>query len=124
MNSCNLLDMGYQGQKLIWSNKLKRNLILERVDRGWVNPEWITMFPNSNLWHLPRANSGHCPLLMHFDNPSPRLGSKPFRFEPMWLLDDTFKEKIEQAWPLGGDDCIYFKKFTKQPRGLECGQFW
>ena len=102
MNACSLLDLGYQGQKYTWSNMRKKYPIFTRLDRGWVNPEWITKFSNSNLWNLPRVTLDHCPILVYQDNPPPKIGNKPFRFEPMWLLDHTFEEKIKTSWPREG----------------------
>lgn len=98
MNACNLLDLGFHGQKYTWSNMRRRNPFFERIDRGWVNPEWMASYPKSTLWNLYRVTSNHYPLLVRLDSPIPRLGDKPFRFEPMWLLDNTFRENVEQAW--------------------------
>lgn len=82
----------------------KTNPIFKRLDRGWVNPEWMTFIPNSNLQNLPRVTSDHCPQLIHLDNPIPRLRNESFRFEPMLLLDNVFKENIGNTWPMGGGE--------------------
>lgn len=59
------------------------------------NPGWFTKFPNSTLWHLPRITSNHLPLLLNLVKMPQRLGAKPFRFEPMWLLEPTFYGFVE-----------------------------
>lgn len=73
--------------KFRWTNRRRRHPIYERLDKGWANPEWLNIFPNANLWHLPRVSSDHCPILLKLSNNMSSRGEKPFRFEPMWLFD-------------------------------------
>ena len=61
--------------------------------------EWFQLFPNANLWHLPRITSDHCPVLLKLQNEAFVQGEKPFRFEPMWLLDHRFRESALPKWP-------------------------
>lgn len=98
MNYCKLIDLGYNGSKFTWTNKRRNNPILERLDRGWSNGAWCSKFPNASLWHLPRVTSDHCPLLLKLDNPTPRHGPKPFRFEPMWFRDPSFDQTVDRVW--------------------------
>lgn len=99
MDNCQLLVLGFNGPKFTWTNKRKSKPIFERLDRGWANSEWIQLFPSANLWHLPRITSDHCPILLKFQNDPFVQGDKPFRFEPMWLLDDRFREDVLANWP-------------------------
>lgn len=98
MNNCNLVDLGFNGSKYTWTNKRIVRPIFERLDRGWVNPEWICTFPNSSIWHLPRITSDHCPILLHLDLNQKILGAKPFRFEPMWILELSFHTFLATEW--------------------------
>lgn len=61
MNNCKLLDLGYNGERqYTWLNKRKAQPILQRLYRGWANAEWISVVPNSPVWHLPRIILDHC----------------------------------------------------------------
>lgn len=62
------------------------------------NGEWFDAFPNSCIWHLTRISSDRAPLLCKLDNPTLSLGTKPFRFEPMWLQDPSCEGVIREAW--------------------------
>lgn len=75
----------------------KNNAIYERLGRGWTNVEWLTLFPESKLTHLPRVASDHCPIFLSLENKIQNVGDKPFRFEPMWTLDPRFLRVIDQA---------------------------
>ena len=71
MDSCNLLDLGFNGPKFTWTNKRKRNPIYERLDRAFGNGDWLVHYPNSCVWHLPRISSDHAPILCTLDTPPP-----------------------------------------------------
>lgn len=96
MDSYNLVDFDFSGPNFTWTNKRMHKPIFERLDRGWANPEWIQLYPNANL---PRVTSNHCPILLKLENTPFVQGEKPFRFEPMWLLDNRFKEEMLKDWP-------------------------
>lgn len=46
MNSYNLIDLGFIGSKLTWSNKRRTNPIFERLDRCWACQKWILNNPD------------------------------------------------------------------------------
>ena len=91
LDTCNLLDLGFLGPKFIWSNLRQiSNLILERIDRCFVNPEWRLTYPEALVTHLPWVFSNHCPVLVKLSRPLPTTINKPFRFHTMWLLHLEF----------------------------------
>lgn len=51
---CKLDDLGYVGFPFTWSNgRVGTDHIQERLDRAAANEEWRTMFPTSQVFHLP-----------------------------------------------------------------------
>ncbi|GLT37318.1 hypothetical protein SLA2020_116430 [Shorea laevis] len=65
MSDCNLMDIGYSGGRFTWVNIKENNQIIrERIDRAWANPDRRLQFPNTILSHLPRISSDHNLLLL------------------------------------------------------------
>uniref|UniRef100_A0A2N9G7V8 Reverse transcriptase domain-containing protein n=1 Tax=Fagus sylvatica TaxID=28930 RepID=A0A2N9G7V8_FAGSY len=58
---------------------------------------WQNLFQKAGVRHLMAHNSDHNPIALdtHLDLSQ---GSKPFRFEAMWVRDDSSKEVVRQAW--------------------------
>ena len=99
LDSCNLLDLGFLGQKFTWSNcRQILDLIQERIDRFFANPAWRLMFPEASITHLPRVFYDHCPVLLELSHPPPGPQNRPFRFQTMWLQHPKFPEVVRNAW--------------------------
>ncbi|KAI8527240.1 hypothetical protein RHMOL_Rhmol12G0060200 [Rhododendron molle] len=50
INNCNLLDMGFSGPKLTWTNgRQGLACVQKRLDRGLCNEEWRTLFPEVRI---------------------------------------------------------------------------
>lgn len=67
INHCQLIDLGFKGSKYTWLNKSykqKHALIFERLDRFLANDDWIHLYLDAQVTHLPRTHSDHCPLLL------------------------------------------------------------
>lgn len=48
LDSCNMVDMGFSGLRYTWTNKRDlNNLILERIDRFFMNLNWCLLYPNA-----------------------------------------------------------------------------
>lgn len=103
MDLCNLVDLGYVENSFTWTNKRHRNQVLERLDRGWGNVEWLTCFRNASITHLPCITSDHCPLHIKLAYTPTIHVIKPFRFEPIWLCDPNFNTVVNHAWNERGD---------------------
>ncbi|KAJ4845396.1 hypothetical protein Tsubulata_010578 [Turnera subulata] len=90
-----LLDMGFSGQQFTWKSGRK----LARLDRFLCNSEWLQIFSEASITHLPRTSSDHCPVLCQL---SPRqrrnAGLDNFKFQAAWLSHPEFDKFVEAAW--------------------------
>lgn len=95
---CNLFDLGYKGSKLIWTNKRRYDYhILEWLDRLFANYEWLSLFHESTVCHLPRTHSDHTPLLLTCQTPHSNK-SNIFRFETIWTSHPDFIHILRDGW--------------------------
>jgi hypothetical protein len=99
MNTCSMLDLGFSGPKYTWSNGQDiSTLIMQRLDRAWVNSEWRILFPEAYVTHLTRTHSDHCPILLSLWPSSQNSLPRPFRFENIWLSHPEFPTVVDKAW--------------------------
>lgn len=90
LNRARLLDLGFTGPKYTWTNCREiGSFIKTRIDREHTSLEWLNLFPETKIFHLPRLNSYHSPILLR-TNPTHLIGHKPFRFEPFWIKHHSF----------------------------------
>jgi exonuclease III len=67
LNSCNLVDLGYNGEPFTWTNNQATDgHIKERLDRFCATTEWISRFPRFTNYHLMSYTSDHNPILLVF----------------------------------------------------------
>ena len=99
LDRCNMINMGFFGPRYTWTNKRDiNNLILERIDRFFMNLNWCTLYPNAKVTHLPKCHSDHCPVLMEaFPAQTVKL-TRPFHFQSFWLTDMTFPKVVTKSW--------------------------
>ena len=99
MDNYGLMDLGFQGPGFMWTNKSLdwHHNIKEWLDRGLGNAEWKLLFPATEIFHLPRVKSDHCPILLNIDPLEPKT-PKSFQFEQMWLTDSTFTTLVSDSW--------------------------
>lgn len=90
----NLLDLGFVGLRFTWTNGRSLDAIIRtRIDRAHANPNWLNLFLETKVFHLPCLFSDHCPILLR-TNPHYDRGKKPFRFEPFWMKHHSFTNLI------------------------------
>jgi hypothetical protein len=106
INSCKLLDMGSVGPKFTWRGPLYHGgqRIFERLDRALCNDLWRLDFPNGFVKVLTCLEFlDHHPILISpVEVPHP-MAPKQFRFESAWILNDSYKNMLQQCWNEEGD---------------------
>lgn len=98
---CDLCDVEMVGDYYTYSNRRKgAKETRVRLDRAMINSYWRDRWPNSSL-HCGFANSSdHKPIVLDMERKEgmPKSGTGGFRFEPMWLRDESFTEVVKEAW--------------------------
>ena len=102
-DDCSLLDLGFEGPKFTWcNNRFRGNLVYVRLDRGLYNQEWLDLFPNSKLFHIPFGFSDHLALLTDIKGAVPVIARghkhRYFRFEALWTRMPECEEVIRSSW--------------------------
>ena len=99
LDKCNMIDISFAGPRYTWTNRREiQALILERIDRFFVNPKWCLLYPDAKITHLPKYHSDHCPVLLEMQPGLSGGKKRPFRFQTCWMLDPTFPDIVSQAW--------------------------
>jgi hypothetical protein len=90
-----LIDTPLLGGKFTWSNGRSIDA-RSRLDRFLFTADWEDYFGLISQKRLVRLGSDHFPILLVCG--SPHQGSRPFKFENMWLKVDDFVAKVHQWW--------------------------
>lgn len=65
-------------------------------------PEWLNIFPKAKVFHLTSSVSNHSPLALQMvPNQRRKKTKKMFRFEAMWLRDQSYEEVVQEVWEEG-----------------------
>lgn len=108
IDSCGLEDLNFAGHPFTWTNNQggEQN-IQERLDRCLANEQWQELFRGSFVTHLEKRRSDHLPILLcirtSLTTPQERRKKRMFRFEEMWLREESCEEVIKEAWSGGWD---------------------
>lgn len=71
---------------------------MERLDKIYVNSDWISFFPNATVTHLPKTHSDHNPLLLEII-PKPNIAlQKPFSLETFLCRHLDFNNLVNKYW--------------------------
>lgn len=104
LNDCDLLDLGYHGNKFTWANNQESDHhIKERLDRYCANPHWINYFPRYTNFHLLRFTSDHSPILLEFWDKffcrqNNHKKKKIIKFEELWSHDKESFKIVKNSW--------------------------
>ncbi|XP_042964510.1 uncharacterized protein LOC122298707 [Carya illinoinensis] len=101
LESGGLFDLGWKGDKYTWSNKHEDNtFIKERLDRVVANIKWSEMFQGNEVEVLAARSSDHKPIMLSTKQVDKRgwKGSRQFRYEASWALEEECKVVLKRAW--------------------------
>jgi len=95
-----LIDLGFSGPKFTWAHGTSEQTRKQaRLDRAICNMEWRSKFQEATVRHLAHSYSDHCPLLINtMGTDQPTSGTRPFKFQAVWMEHHNFKDFIIQHW--------------------------
>ena len=93
-----LKDLGFSRNRFtLANNRQGQAYVAARLDRALSNTAWLDIYEDPLVKHLPRLASDHSPLLLSHRSSFVQKNF-PFKFEEMWLQDDTFSKVVETSW--------------------------
>lgn len=94
------VDLPFSSYEFTYDNsrELEDNVQCQ-LDRAFPTLMWRELFHESHLWHLDREWSDHAPIKLTLlrDKFETKFGSKPFRFEQLWVSEEECEGIIENA---------------------------
>ena len=99
LDRCSMVDLRFSRLRYTWKNKRDiNNLILERIDRVFMNPEWCAFYLDAKVTHLPKCHSDHYPILLEACLVIAMHLTRPFKFQEFWLSNISFPNVVSKAW--------------------------
>ncbi|CAL1352559.1 unnamed protein product [Linum trigynum] len=112
IDAAGLLDVGFKGPPFTWSNRQgMATHILERLDRGLVSPNLLSLWPNLQVTHLSDLGSDHRILLFQL-TPTAGKGKPRFHFDLRWAGNSDAREIVAQVWQLSFTGTLQFQLFS------------
>ena len=99
LKDCAFLEIPYSGPKWTWSRHFGSYMIVERIDKGVANKEWLEKFSYMREHHLTATTSDHLPLLfvIRFEAYSAIKKKKIVKFENMWVGHNECADVIKES---------------------------
>ncbi|XP_042051495.1 uncharacterized protein LOC121796780 [Salvia splendens] len=94
IEDCRLVDVGFDGAPFTWA----MNNLFERLDRVFINEQWMSVFEATRITNLPRVTSDHGPILVRCKTEVTGEKGRNFRFQNMWLRHEGFRVVVESSW--------------------------
>lgn len=93
-----LIDMGYNGARFTWMRGNEENTFKgARLDRALGSSEWMDMFSDTTVTHLPMFGSDHAPVKVTTVSEGEQLQPR-FFFQAAWPLHDSFSTVVSENW--------------------------
>ena len=92
-----LADLTYKGPKFTWTNKSKTHLVAKKLDRVFVNDDWISLNPYSIPIFGEPDFSDHAVCGVLLKHVSVR-DKRPFRFYNFLLHNEQFMDHLTDLW--------------------------
>ncbi|XP_074278507.1 uncharacterized protein LOC141602093 [Silene latifolia] len=124
-----LMDSPFKGPRITWCNNRDcPHRIYERLDKGFASNDWLSLFPNTFIKHLPIQISDHAPIILdtNMDLESYLLdienGGDSVNYESCHkkLLEFSlaagtyWRQRTKLKWNCEGDTCTkYFFNWVK-----------
>jgi hypothetical protein len=99
--------LGYKGSLFTWSNcREATDFTKERLDRVVANHAWCAVNQSSEVWVLAARSSDHKPICLRMcggeGEERNAVYSKRFKIEASWMIDEDYKQVVDEAWVSGG----------------------
>ena len=93
-----MILMNATGVQYTWDNNREgEEFVCERLDKAFVNLDWLHTYEHSSLEAWPISILDHAPFIL--DTHKRQTFQKRYqRFEAMWLLHPSCKKFIEETW--------------------------
>jgi hypothetical protein len=100
-----LTPIELRGKQYTWCND-QQTPTMTKIDHLFATPEWLDIFPRTDLQALASLGSDHCPLFMQGDVFFDFY--RGFRFESHWTNWPGFLETVKEVWdkPVNTQDAI------------------
>uniref|UniRef100_A0A803PYI0 Reverse transcriptase domain-containing protein n=1 Tax=Cannabis sativa TaxID=3483 RepID=A0A803PYI0_CANSA len=104
IDDCRLIDFSSNKSDHTWSNGHESNTVMERLDRGLCNEEWLLSFDGADIQVLDWWGSDHKPLVVDMplvndeNGEAKNIKKGRFHFEEAWCEEDQCKEIVEKNW--------------------------
>ncbi|XP_074313879.1 uncharacterized protein LOC141649078 [Silene latifolia] len=97
-HDCKITDLKAVGSFFTWNNKQEvATRVYSRIDRTFINDEWLEAFPDAYAHFMTEGTFDHCPCVIHLDG-TPRRKIAAFKYYNMCALAPTFQEIVEKCW--------------------------
>jgi hypothetical protein len=110
------------GKKYTWCND-QQIPTMTKIDHLFVTPDWLEIFPRTDLHALASMGSDHCPLFLQGDNSFDFY--RGFRFESYWINMPGFIEVVQEVWsqPVNTQDA-FLRIHVKLLRAARAIKIW